>query len=597
MSNTQDIITAVKNLDVFLKVQELKGAKPRLNSNGNPFVFTGGFNMVFQLDHQNKKWAFRIWHVPIGENKDRYRKISKYLSEKKLPYFADFIFDEKGILVNGKLMDTIRMEWLEGKLLKEFIEDNLSNKAKLTKLANELFEMFKTLRENKISHGDLQEGNILIDSSGKLKLVDYDSVCIPEIEGQKELVTGLKGYQHPSRFKKSEASLKADYFSELIIYLSILALSENSKLWEKYKVKDTSYLLFSESDFEDFENSEIYNDLQKLSGSIKSLVKILKEFISESNYLNLKGFEHYLIPPQIINFRTNKQEILQGESIELSWIVENADTIRLNNGIGSVTGKNTIHITTNESVIYRLISENIFGKTEKEINITVLPHPKTKEFRAKHNKIECGKETQIVWEIENAKLVELHWPGNIEVLSFKGEKTISPAESTDYKLILTALDGTSKEEKLIRVEVYKRIEFIEFSSSSILIPRGLEIELSWSVEHAQQIILRSSDGMNESFKKNHTHSFYPTKSANYWLEAKNGLFNSRSEVIRVEVDNAPQLAKIPSFFEENQIPILDFKLPEIQSIIIDETILEFERMIHPKRKFSISKMLNSILKK
>jgi serine/threonine protein kinase len=103
--------------------------------------------------------------------------------------------------------------------------------------------MCKTLRENKISHGDLQEGNILIDRNGNIKLVDYDSICIPEIEGQKELVTGLNGYQHPSRFKAGKASLKADYFSELVIYLSILALSENSNLWNKYQVKDTSILI------------------------------------------------------------------------------------------------------------------------------------------------------------------------------------------------------------------------------------------------------------------------------------------------------------------------------------------------------------------
>ena len=58
----QDIITAIKNSDTFLKVPELLGAKPKLNKNGSLYCFTGGFNMVFQLEHQNKKWAFRVWH-------------------------------------------------------------------------------------------------------------------------------------------------------------------------------------------------------------------------------------------------------------------------------------------------------------------------------------------------------------------------------------------------------------------------------------------------------------------------------------------------------------------------------------------------------
>jgi hypothetical protein len=124
MANKQDIITAIKNLDIFLKVPELKGSTVKLNKNGSPFVYTGGFNMVFQLTKGIKKWAFRVWHVPMGETKKRYQAISKYLIEKNLPYFADFIFDEKGILVNGDLIDTIRMEWLDGDLFKKYIETN-----------------------------------------------------------------------------------------------------------------------------------------------------------------------------------------------------------------------------------------------------------------------------------------------------------------------------------------------------------------------------------------------------------------------------------------------------------------------------------------
>src|SRR5690606_22552030 len=135
------------------------------------------------------------------------------------------------------------MEWLEGKLLKEYLEENLGNKNKLTKLANDFLEMCKTLRENKISHGDLQEGNILIDRNGNIKLVDYDSICIPEIEGQKELVTGLKGYQHPSLLKAGKASIKADYFSELLSYLAILSLSQSPYLWNKYELKTTENFL------------------------------------------------------------------------------------------------------------------------------------------------------------------------------------------------------------------------------------------------------------------------------------------------------------------------------------------------------------------
>lgn len=381
MANKQDILTAIKNLDVFLKVPALKGAKARINKNGNPFVYVGGFNMVFQLTHKSKKWAFRVWHVPMGENEERYFKISKYLTSKKLPYFAEFIYDEKGILINGELVDTIRMEWLDGLLFKEYIEINLNNKLALTSLADNFLKMCQDLRDNQISHGDLQEGNILVTKSGEIKLVDYDSICIPEIEEQEEFVTGLKGYQHPSRFKGGKASLKADYFSELIIYISILAFSEMPELWNKYQVKDTQYLLFSETDFEDLENAPIYKDLLGLSLKIDKLLAILIEYLQTELYTDLKPFPVYLKPPIIKVFTSNKDVLIQGSEINLSWEVENALKVSINNGVNEVENSGSITLKPQDNFEYILKAIGFNETVVKKLEIKVFPTPIIKSIQ------------------------------------------------------------------------------------------------------------------------------------------------------------------------------------------------------------------------
>ncbi|MDQ0110530.1 serine/threonine protein kinase [Chitinophaga terrae (ex Kim and Jung 2007)] len=597
--NKQDIVTAILNSDTFLKVPELKGAKPRIESTGKPYAFTGGFNMVFQLEHQNKKWAFRVWHVPMGEHTDRYRKISKYLSEKKLPYFADFIYDEKGILVNGNLLDTIRMEWLDGKLLKEYIEENLGNKSKLTKLAGDFLEMCKTLRENKISHGDLQEGNILIDRNGNIKLVDYDSICIPEIEGQKELVTGLKGYQHPSRFKAGKASLKADFFSELVIYLSILAFSENSNLWNKYQVKDTQYLLFTETDFEDFANAEIYNDLQKLSNSIKSLTRILNSYLSENNYLNLTSFEHYLKAPKIINFGSNEKEVLKGKAIELSWNIENYDKISINNGVGNVTGKHSISVSPTNTATYKLLAENAFDKTENELSVTVLPLPKIKEFRSKQQKIEYGKETQLVWDIENAEKVELHWLGNMAIIPNKGEKFISPTEHTNYKVIVTALDGITKEEKEITIQVFKRVEIKSFVSNLEFVVETLPVKLSWEIDNASSITLSSNMQADIDVTGKSEIEISPKRTTFFYLKANNELFSVTSSQIKIEVQNIPTfnpsiIPRLPN--GKDLIPSFELDFKGLSETILNESQISFQTAMKPTKRFNILNSLQKILK-
>jgi hypothetical protein len=381
MANKQDILTSIKNLDLFLKVPALNGAKARINKNGNPFVYVGGFNMVFQLTHKTKKWAFRVWHVPMGENEERYLKISKYLTSKKLPYFAEFIYDEKGILINGELVDTIRMEWLDGLLFKDYIEKNLTNSILLVSLADNFLKMCQDLRDNQISHGDLQEGNILVTEKGDIKLVDYDSICIPEIEGQKELVTGLKGYQHPSRFKGGKATLKADYFSELIIYLSILAIAEKPELWDKYQVKDTQYLLFSENDFEVLENSAIYNDLVGLSLKIDKLLAVLIEYLQTKLYTDLKPFLLYLNPPIITVFTSDKDVLIQGSEINISWEVENALKVSINNGVNEVEHSGSITLKPQDNFEYILTAIGFNETVIKKLEIKVFPTPIIKSIQ------------------------------------------------------------------------------------------------------------------------------------------------------------------------------------------------------------------------
>lgn len=596
----QDIITAIKNLDVFLKVPELQGAKPRINRNGSPFAYVGGFNMVFQLEHQSKNWAFRVWHVPMGENKERYLKISKYLNEKKLPYFADFIYDEKGLLVNGTLLDTIRMGWLEGKLLKEYIEENLSNKSKLTKLANDFLEMCKNMRINKISHGDLQEGNILIDKHSNIRLVDYDSVCVPEIEGQRELVTGLKGYQHPSRFKSGEMSLKTDYFSELVIYLSILAIAEKPDLWNKYQVKDTQYLLFTENDFEDFENSKIYNDLHRLSKLVKGLVKTLLGYLEVNSYLDLLPLESLMTKPTIKSFSSQLTSVLKGKRVQLLWDVESAENISIS-GIGNVTGKQSITVfpaKTTTYNTYKLTAENAFGKAEQEITIKVCPLPKIKEFRPKHGKLEYGKETSLVWNVKHAEKVELQYNGISETIEFKGERIITPTTHTNYKLVIIALDGTTKQEKEITVEVFKKVLLNDFNIDLDYVIESLPVKLTWEVQNANKVLVEDNLGTQIDVTGEKGLKVITKRNTKYFkLIVFDPLHNIVEKKVDIVVDERPKLPLLPDLPKgKDLLPTFELSFKELVEDALSQTQMDFQKAMQPRKGFSLLNSLKSLLK-
>jgi len=87
-------------------------------------------------------------------------------------------------------------------------------------------------------------------------------------------------------------------------------------------------------------------------------------------------------PPIISNFNINEEVAIVGSPITLTWNVENAHSIEINNGVGFVTGNTSKEvISTENSGIYKLTAKNYFGiTTEKETSITVFPTPLIKSL-------------------------------------------------------------------------------------------------------------------------------------------------------------------------------------------------------------------------
>ncbi|MCF2494267.1 hypothetical protein [Dyadobacter chenhuakuii] len=533
----QDIITAVKNVDLFLRVFQLSGAKVKLNPNGSPYVFVGGFNMVFQLKHLSTKWALRVWHLPMGNNQERYKTISNYLSNTKLPYFADFIYSENGLLVNGVLLDTIHMEWLDGKLLKNYIEENLNNKQKLTGLSEKFLEMTKELRRNSISHGDLQEGNILIDYSENIRLLDYDSICIPAIVGQKEIVTGLKGYQHPSRFQGSKASLKSDYFSELIIYLSILALIEKPSLWRKYQLSDTQYLLFTEQDFDKFGESKIYSDIKGLSKHIDVLLMVLSRFLEEASYLNIEPFYNYLTAPKIKTFILDKETVIEGDTVTLYWEIDGYFTnASINDGTIIVSHASaSIILHPEKSSLLTLMVDNELGTVTQQVQVNVVARTKVVKFLARQQQLVFNSSTELTWNIENANSVKLDTGLGISDVPLDGSILVSPSRSQVYKLIITALDDKTVIEETTLVTVIKPVVIKAFRSCDTFVYKGEFTQLNWEVQNGTQLSI-SPHSLNVTGKNNLT--IAPESTTTYVLTARNELHSVTSECT-VEVNSRP----------------------------------------------------------
>ena len=262
---------------------KLKGGTPKRDRGiFSITAYAGGFSIVFPIKAAAGTFALRCWIKDIGDAETRYKEISGYLKQCGLPYFVDFAYVPEGILVNGIRYPITRMEWAEGETLCDFIKQNLRDTRCLKTAALEFQEMIAALHTHQISHGDLQDGNILLERDGtdvKIRLIDYDSLFVPPLRGQPDsLILGLPEYQHPQRIAGGGgANEKVDYFSELVIYLSLLSLAEKPDLWRQFGAEEKR-LLFKAEDFKNPDQSDVFRELENLSADIKQLALKLKEF-------------------------------------------------------------------------------------------------------------------------------------------------------------------------------------------------------------------------------------------------------------------------------------------------------------------------------
>lgn len=262
--------------------------------------WAGGFANVYPFIQQNgTQIAVKCWHMNIVNAQQRFAKISDFIEKNNYPFFIKTKLLPDALAVSGELYPVGIMEWVEGETIKHYFDDRTPSEDLFLNLANNFLEMVKTLHRLNVSHGDLQHGNIMILPDGSLKLIDYDSMYVPGLERMPDIVKGLPGYQHPARKNNKFLSPKSDYFSELVIYLSLLLFAEKPSMWQDYV--DTEDLLFSCDDFADLQNSAIYKEFKNSSyPHIKQLFQKMLEALSVDDINLLHPLEELLGAPQTI---------------------------------------------------------------------------------------------------------------------------------------------------------------------------------------------------------------------------------------------------------------------------------------------------------
>jgi serine/threonine protein kinase len=332
-----DYTTIVKNLTAFISEKYINSGKPKYSKRNRLISYAGGYSKVFPVQLFNKTVALRFWTANIEDSQKRYQEIEKYLKEKKLSYFVDFKYHNSNLVWKNAKYPFISMDWIEGETLNRYLDKNIRDSYKILKIADSFLEMVKVLHQHNIAHGDLQDGNILIvetEGTIELKLIDYDTIFVPSLKNFNIEIMGVESYQHPKKNNTKKLSKKIDYFSELVIYLSLLVYSEDSSLW---KTGQEQRLVFKEKDFKNPTKSKIFIKLKggNYSSQIQELTHKLEEYCLKSNIDELLPLEECLID----KFKEVTEIFRKIKSIKSKPIVDIIDNDKMDKSIDEMKKK------------------------------------------------------------------------------------------------------------------------------------------------------------------------------------------------------------------------------------------------------------------
>ncbi|WP_028566761.1 protein kinase family protein [Salisaeta longa] len=241
----------------------LQAAEPRTNVLGLPQPVTGAFAAVFPLTDPatGRTWAAKCFVAEGDALDERYAALADHLAAHAPDALVPIDFQPQGIRVDGTWYPVLKMEWIDGTPLNQFVADHLETPDVLESLRRTWRRVVQSLRAARIAHGDLQHGNILVTDAGVLRLVDYDTMWVPALKQRSSAEVGHRNYQHPDR---TDALFDAtlDHFAARVIDVALQACRHRPALWARFDNGEN--MLFREADFYDPSASALFAELRTI---------------------------------------------------------------------------------------------------------------------------------------------------------------------------------------------------------------------------------------------------------------------------------------------------------------------------------------------
>lgn len=273
-------------------------------------------------------------------------------------------------------------------------------------IAYQLVSAFKVLEDFHFIHADLKPGALFINlSSAEIAVIDFDSGVITETVNDEPTCWGAANdwvapeiWEQQATIQKGE-KINVDIYSDrwsvavgvhylLTAFHPLFYLTELSPRVAKQYFTPQNKWPYIDKNVPYFQkaNETIYDQYLPWIESV--VPPVVSEKLSNTINFGYKNpvartsytdWETALLtiqkPARIEFFKADKTAIINSLDIVLSWEVENAHTIEIDNGIGQIQPKGMIKTKPNNNIRYRLSAFGYFGQSSSEVEITVFPTP------------------------------------------------------------------------------------------------------------------------------------------------------------------------------------------------------------------------------
>jgi len=235
--------------------------------------------------------------------------------------------------------------------------------------------------------GDLKPENIRVESNGLVSILDLDSCQISD-GGQIRFQSKMNTPKYnPPETATERKDLSWDLFILGIIFYEILCgihpfIGTTKTPYENFNTPEQKI----QAGLFPFGSKASYFEVVALPHNNFKLLpdKVQKLFLScfDQGITNTAirpntndWINNLTAKPKIVFFKSDRETIISGIEITLSWEIENADEISISEGVGVVNAKGSIQLKPISDRSYKITAKNKFGADEQEIQISTFPTP------------------------------------------------------------------------------------------------------------------------------------------------------------------------------------------------------------------------------